>query len=55
MTEVAALGRFNVAEEYHQEYAAKHPYQPYIMINDAPKVESLKREFADLYVEPQKR
>lgn len=55
VTEVAALGRFNVAEEYHQEYAAKHPYQPYIMIHDAPKVANLKREFADLYVEPVKR
>lgn len=55
VTEVSALGRFNVAEAYHQDYAALHPYQPYIMIHDAPKVANLKREFADLYVEPVKR
>ncbi|MDP9178643.1 MAG: peptide-methionine (S)-S-oxide reductase MsrA [Gemmatimonadota bacterium] len=55
VTEVSALGRFNVAEAYHQDYAAQHPYQPYIMIHDAPKVANLKREFADLYVEQVKR
>jgi hypothetical protein len=30
---------FFPAEAYHQDYAIKHPYQPYIAINDAPKVE----------------
>jgi peptide-methionine (S)-S-oxide reductase len=55
VTEVSALDRFNVAEAYHQDYATLHPYEPYIMINDAPKVASLKREFGDLYVEPPKR
>lgn len=55
VTEVSALDRFNVAEAYHQDYATLHPYEPYIMINDAPKVANLKREFAALYVEPRKR
>lgn len=55
VTEVSPLDRFNVAEAYHQDYATLHPYEPYIMINDAPKVANLKREFADLYVEPRKR
>ena len=55
VTEVSALDRFNVAEDYHQDYAALHPYQPYIMIHDAPKVANLKREFAALYVEPRKQ
>ncbi len=54
VTEVSALDRFNVAEAYHQDYAALHPYEPYIMFNDAPKVTNLKREFAALYVEPRK-
>lgn len=53
VTEVAALGRFNVAEAYHQDYASLHPNQPYIVIHDAPKVANLKRAFADLYVEAQ--
>jgi peptide-methionine (S)-S-oxide reductase len=55
VTEVSALYRFNVAEAYHQDYATLHPYDPYIMINDAPKVAGLKREFANLYVEPRRR
>lgn len=55
VTEVSALERFNVAEDYHQDYAALHPYEPYIMFNDAPKVANLKREFAAIYVEPRKR
>lgn len=54
VTEVAALNGFNVAEAYHQNYATLHPYDPYIVINDAPKVAALKRELAVLYTEPQK-
>jgi len=52
VTEVSALKAFNVAEDYHQDYARLHPYQPYIVINDAPKVKNLKRDLAALYVEP---
>jgi peptide-methionine (S)-S-oxide reductase len=44
-----------VAESYHQEYAALHPYDPYIVINDAPKVANLRRQFADYYIDPAKR
>ena len=33
------------AEDYHQDYATKHPMQPYIVINDAPKVDNLKTAF----------
>jgi peptide-methionine (S)-S-oxide reductase len=52
VTEVSALKSFNVAEDYHQDYARLHPYEPYIVINDAPKVKNLKRDLASLYVEP---
>jgi len=45
-------GGFFPAEAYHQDYARKHPWQPYIVINDRPKVEALKREFPELYREP---
>jgi peptide-methionine (S)-S-oxide reductase len=40
---------FYPAEGYHQDYATLHPSNPYIVYNDAPKVENLKRMFADLY------
>ncbi len=39
---------FFPAEAYHQDYATKHPFQPYIAINDAPKVENLKKMFPSL-------
>jgi len=40
---------FFPAEAYHQDYAIHHPYQPYIAINDAPKVENLKKTFPDMW------
>ncbi len=40
---------FYAAEGYHQDYATKHPYQPYIVINDAPKVDNLKKTFPDVW------
>jgi peptide-methionine (S)-S-oxide reductase len=49
VTQVVPLQAFYPAEAYHQNYAALHPNQPYIMFNDAPKVEHLRQEFPDLY------
>jgi peptide-methionine (S)-S-oxide reductase len=49
VTQVVPLQAFYPAEAYHQNYATLHPNQPYIMFNDAPKVEHLKQEFPDLY------
>jgi peptide-methionine (S)-S-oxide reductase len=46
-----AKAAFYPAEDYHQDYAIKHPHQPYIVFNDAPKVEDLKKMFPDLYRE----
>lgn len=51
VTQVAALDSFYPAEAYHQDYAARHPDDSYIMINDLPKVENLRRQFPNLYVE----
>ncbi|MGH8337558.1 MAG: peptide-methionine (S)-S-oxide reductase MsrA, partial [Gammaproteobacteria bacterium] len=39
------------AEAYHQDYLTLHPNQPYIAYNDLPKVENLKKIFAQNYVE----
>ncbi len=49
VTQVVPLKAFYPAEADHQNYAANHPHQPYIMFNDAPKVEHLRQEFPDLY------
>jgi peptide-methionine (S)-S-oxide reductase len=51
VTEVAPLTVFYPAEAYHQGYLALHPNQPYIVINDKPKLESLRRTFPALYRE----
>jgi peptide-methionine (S)-S-oxide reductase len=40
---------FFAAEAYHQDYAVQHPYQPYIVFNDAPKVENLKKMFPEFW------
>ena len=49
VTQVAPLRAFHEAEAEHQNYYNLHPNQPYIVINDRPKVEALKREFAALW------
>jgi peptide-methionine (S)-S-oxide reductase len=49
VTEVAPLAAFHEAEAYHQDYLVRHPNQPYIVINDAPKLEHLRKEFPALY------
>lgn len=49
VTEVAALKTFNEAEDYHQNYLANHPDDPYIVINDIPKVENLRTQLPGLY------
>jgi peptide-methionine (S)-S-oxide reductase len=49
VTQVAKLGTFFRAEEYHQDYLVHHPNQLYIVINDQPKVAALKKQFPDVY------
>lgn len=49
VTEVAALQSFHEAEAYHQDYLALHPDEPYIVINDLPKVENLRKQLPGLY------
>jgi peptide-methionine (S)-S-oxide reductase len=40
---------FYPAENYHQDFLTHNPTYPYIAINDLPKIDDLKRVFADLY------
>ena len=51
VTQVVPLKAFYEAEAYHQNYLALHPTELYIVYNDIPKVEALKKKFPDLYVE----
>ena len=51
VTKVGMLQGFFPAEAYHQNYLTLHPNQPYIAYNDIPKVENLKKIFADSYLE----
>jgi peptide-methionine (S)-S-oxide reductase len=50
VTQVVPLKGFYKAEAYHQDYALHHPENPYIYVCDRPKIETLKREFPDLFV-----
>lgn len=49
VTEVEALKDFYIAEDYHQEYFAKNPYQPYCMAVVAPKVSKFRKHFLELW------
>ena len=49
VTELTPLNAFYPAEAYHQNYLARHPDEPYIVFNDLPKVEHLRKQFPELY------
>jgi peptide-methionine (S)-S-oxide reductase len=49
VTLIAPLQQFHRAEDYHQNYLALHPNQPYIVYNDLPKIDHLRKAFPDLY------
>jgi peptide-methionine (S)-S-oxide reductase len=50
-TTVDPMKAFYPAEFYHQDYLTLHPDQPYIAINDLPKIDNLKRLFPTVYRE----
>jgi peptide-methionine (S)-S-oxide reductase len=49
VTRIEPDGPFYPAEKYHQDFLTRNPRYPYIVVNDLPKIEDLKRYFADLY------
>ena len=49
VTRIEPGKEFYPAEAYHQNYLTLHPGQPYIAINDLPKIDALKRLLPDLY------
>ena len=50
-TRVDPAGPFYAAEAYHQDYLLRHPGNPYIVINDLPKVRSLQKIFPESWQE----
>ena len=48
VTEVAPLDKFYMAEDYHQEYFARNPYQPYCMAVVSPKVSKFRKHFIEM-------
>jgi peptide-methionine (S)-S-oxide reductase len=47
VTEVTGVTKFYPAEDYHQEYFRKNPYQPYCQVVVSPKVAKLRKNFAE--------
>lgn len=50
VTQVTPLKGFYRGEDYHQDYALHNPDNPYILVCDRPKIEALKKEFPELFV-----
>ncbi|MBA3022760.1 MAG: peptide-methionine (S)-S-oxide reductase MsrA [Gammaproteobacteria bacterium] len=49
VTRLEALPAFYPAEDYHQDFATRHPLHPYIYYHDRPKLERLKQQFPEWY------
>lgn len=48
-TRLDPLKAFYPAEDYHQDYLIHNPDNPYIVINDLPKVQNLQKLFGGMY------
>lgn len=53
VTQLTPLKGFYRAEDYHQDYALHNPENPYIQVCDRPKIEALRQQFPELFVEYQ--
>jgi len=49
VTKIEPLKAFYPAEDYHQDYLIHNPHQPYIVFNDLPKIEALKKIYPERY------
>jgi len=49
VTQVAPLGHFYSAEEYHQNFLERNPDNPYIVFNNLPKLDHLPNQCPELY------
>jgi peptide-methionine (S)-S-oxide reductase len=51
VTELAPLEQFYAAEDYHQDFIARNPYNPYVVVHDLPQIARLQEQFPELYQE----
>jgi peptide-methionine (S)-S-oxide reductase len=50
VTQVTPLQGFYAAEDYHQDFIAHNPGNPYVVYNDLPKLAELNKRYPDLVV-----
>jgi peptide-methionine (S)-S-oxide reductase len=48
VTTLEKMDKFYIAEDYHQEYFANNPFQPYCMAVVAPKVSKFRKQYLDM-------
>jgi peptide-methionine (S)-S-oxide reductase len=48
-TQLSPLTQFHAAEEYHQNFIARNPNYPYVVVHDLPKIKALQTQFSELY------
>jgi peptide-methionine (S)-S-oxide reductase len=51
VTKIEPMKGFYPAEDYHQDFLVRNPTYPYIVLNDLPKIDALKRVYPELYRE----
>jgi peptide-methionine (S)-S-oxide reductase len=49
VTQLAPLSSFYAAEEYHQNFIARNPNYPYVVVHDMPKLKQLREQFSEMY------
>jgi peptide-methionine (S)-S-oxide reductase len=49
VTQLAPLNSFYAAEKYHQNFIARNPSYPYVVVNDLPKLKQLREQFSEMY------
>lgn len=51
VTQLNPLDQFYAAEDYHQDFIKRNPYNPYVVIHDLPQIARLREKFPELYQE----
>ncbi|NJL84840.1 MAG: peptide-methionine (S)-S-oxide reductase MsrA [Leptolyngbyaceae cyanobacterium SM1_1_3] len=53
VTQLTPLDSFYAAEDYHQDFITRNPYNPYVVVHDLPQIAQLQAQFPELYQEPE--
>lgn len=51
VTELVPLRAFYAAEAEHQDYVSRHPFEPYVVTYDRPKLDKLRNQYPTLFVD----